>query len=191
MKITKKRVSESVLFNQRRKVRYEYLNSLGTMHGGDIYKIMDELAATVAEGHSGKACVTRWDEGCFIRPVLPADLLVFHAYINRSWKTSMDIGIQVHKVRFDENRRESLELIGIRNYVFVAVDRDGKTLRVSAVVPKTKEERTRFRMAQQRRRLRKQLAKLGDPPINPSTYSTMEFVLKHKKVVQKHPAFSK
>ena len=162
-----KRVQDSRLCQQVRKVRYEYLNSLGTMHGGDIYKIMDEVAACVAESHSGRPCVTRWDEGGYLRAVLPTDTLVIEGYITRTWKTSMEVGVQVYKVEWKEKTR-LLHLVAIRQYVFVALDRDAKPVPVSAVIPKTKLEKMRYRLAAKRRKLRLALGALQDPLLKKS-----------------------
>lgn len=160
--VAKRPVRDSALYLQTRKVRYEYLNSLGTMHGGDIYKIMDEVAACVAENHSGKPCVTRWDEGGYVRSVLPADTLVIEAYITRAWKTSMEIGVQVYKAEFRGHIR-LLHLVAIRQYVFVALNQNAEPIVVPGVVAKTGREKMRFRLAAKRRKLRLALGTLQDP----------------------------
>lgn len=156
---------ESALLNQRRKVRYEYLNSQGKMHGGNIYQIMDELAACIAESHAGVPALTRWDAGSFREQVTPSDTLMISGYITQAWQSSMDIAVQVYKVIRNSYGAEQLRLVAIRHYIFVALDSNGKQVEVPAVKPETAEEQERMRRAETRRQMFKIIEKLLEPPL--------------------------
>jgi len=155
---------DSALFNQRRRVRYEYLNALGKMHGGDIYKIMDELAASVAESHSGAPSLTRFDVGGFVEQVEPTNTLMFCAYITQAWQSSMDITVQAYKIIWHDGE-ELKKIVANRCYIFVALDSEGKPRKVPAVKPKTTEERERMVRAETRRQMLKIVEKLLEPPL--------------------------
>jgi acyl-CoA hydrolase len=155
---------ESALFNQRRKVRYEYLNSLGKMHGGNIYQIMDELAASVAESHSGTSALTRFDAGSFVEQVSPTDTLMLCAYITGAWKSSMDITVQAYKIIREENKERKI-LVANRTYIFVALTKEGKSEAVPILQPETAEEEERMKRAQHRRLYMKIVETLLEPPL--------------------------
>lgn len=159
-----KYVKDSALMNQRRRVRYEYLNALGKMHGGNIYTIMDELAATVAHDHSTAPCLTRFDVGGFFRQVEPIDTLVAYAYITKTWNSSMDIAVQVYKA-IKTQEGETLELVAARHYTFVALDDYGQPIAVPPIIPENEEEKERMTRAELRRKLQKELEQLFDPPV--------------------------
>lgn len=156
---------QSALLNQRRKVRYEYLNSQGKMQGGTIYQIMDELAACVAESHAGHPALTRFDAGSFLEQVNPSDTILLSAYITQAWQSSMDITVQAYKVIRVSNCRESLKLVAIRNYIFVALSENGQPVKVPALKPETKEERDKQIKAETRRQMFKIIESLLDEPI--------------------------
>lgn len=160
-----KHVSDSALLNQRRKVRYEHLNSAGKMHGGNMYIFMDELAASIAEAHAGGMSLTRMDVGGFRKQIGPSDSLALYGYLTDAGTSSMDITVQVYKITYTTDGKEKLVLVAQRNLVFVALDDEGRPTEVPKLVPETEVERDRMERARRRKELLKELETLMDPPL--------------------------
>jgi len=126
-------------------------NLLGTVHGGVIMKLVDDVAGAVAARHSGGSAVTAsMDEMAFLVPVRVGDLVHAHAQVNWAGRTSMEVGVRVVAERWNEAGVRPTQ--GATAYlVFVAVDSEGKPRTVPPVLPETAEDRQRFAEAQIRR----------------------------------------
>ena len=125
-------------------------NLLGSVHGGVVMKLVDDVAGLVANRHSGGPAVTvALDEMAFLVPVRVGDLLHAEARVNWAGRTSMELGVRVFAERWDQ--------IGPRHrvatayLVFVAVDADGEPRPVPQLVLETDEDGRRFREAEIRR----------------------------------------
>ena len=91
-----KSVSESAITDQVVEVFPNDLNPHGTLFGGRVMQIVDSLAAIVAKRHSGLVCVTLGiDSVRFLNPARRGDILVCKASVNRTWRTSMEVGVKV------------------------------------------------------------------------------------------------
>jgi acyl-CoA hydrolase len=96
-----KPVSESAIIDQVVEVFPDDLNSHGTLFGGRVLYLMDTLASIVAKRHSGNVCVTLGlDSVHFLNPARRGDILVFMASVNRTWTTSMEVGVRVEAEDF-------------------------------------------------------------------------------------------
>lgn len=151
-----KRVKDSAIENQTYKVFPNDLNSMGTVFGGLVMSIIDRVALVVAERHSGSPCVTiSVDSIHFLAPAQRGDTLLFSASVNRSWNSSMEIGVRV----CTENYRTREEHHILSAYLtFVALDDEGKPTKVPPIIAVTPKEKVRFEEAGERRTLRKQEA---------------------------------
>src|SRR4051812_49647749 len=70
-------------------------NLLGTVHGGVVMKLVDDVAGVVAQRHSGGPAVTAsMDEMAFLEPVRVGDLVRAEAQVNWAGKTSMEVGVR-------------------------------------------------------------------------------------------------
>lgn len=128
------------------------LNSKHTVFGGLVMGLCDRTALIVAERHSGRSCVTAAvDSLTFLAPAHTGETLVVKASVNRSWRSSMEIGVHVaaeNSFRGDRRHVVSAYL------TFVALDDEGKPTEVPPVLPKTAIERRRFVAADERRAAR-------------------------------------
>ena len=152
-KLNPKPVKNSAVDNHTYKVFPNDLNSYGTAFGGMIMAICDRTALVVAERHSKKTCVTASvDSMHFLRPAGQGDILLFSAAVNRTWTTSMEIGVKVVAEHYETGAKKH---ILSAYFTFIALDENKKPVEVPAVIPETRVEKQRFEEANDRRERRK------------------------------------
>ena len=128
------------------------LNSKYTVFGGLVMSLCDRTALIVAERHSGKTCVTAAvDSLNFLAPARAGDTLVVKAAVNRSWRSSMEIG--VHVAAEDSFSGDTRHVVSAY-LTFVALDEAGKPASVPAVTPESDVEIKRYEQAGERRSIR-------------------------------------
>ena len=111
----------------------------------------------VAERHSGHVCVTASvDSVHFLAPAKAGETLIVQAACNRSWTSSMEIGV---KVSAENTFTRELRHIVSAYLTFVALDEHGKPQVVPALLPETPHEHSRFAEAEMRREARLATAK--------------------------------
>ena len=154
-----KSVSASAVIDQVIEVFPNDLNPHGTLFGGRVLQIVDTLAAIVAKRHSGVLCVTLGiDSVRFLNPARRGDILVCMASVNRTWRTSMEVGVKV--IAEDFRSLDQKEIL-TAYFTFVAVDDDHKPTSVIPVLPETERQIQRFKEAEIRRRHRLDVANGG------------------------------
>ncbi|NGX45044.1 MAG: putative acyl-CoA thioester hydrolase [Chlamydiae bacterium] len=140
--------------DQRAVVFPNDLNSYGTLFGGRLLEQADWVCAIVAKRHSGKVCVTlAIDSVKFLEPAKSGDILIYRAAINRTWNTSMEIGIIVFA---EDYRTHNERHIFTAYFTFVALDEKLKPSKVPAIISETPDEKRRFAEAEARRMRRLQ-----------------------------------
>ncbi|THU05511.1 acyl-CoA thioesterase [Lampropedia puyangensis] len=130
-------------------------NFSGNVHGGQILKLLDEVAYACASRYAGTYAVTMSvDQVVFRQPIHVGELVTFLASVNYAGRTSMEIGIKV----VTENVRErSVRHTNSCFFTMVAMGDDGKPTPVPTLSPQTPDEVRRYHQAQQRRQLRQEL----------------------------------
>ena len=132
------------------------LNAYGTVFGGLIMSTLDRLALVVAERHSGETCVTASvDSIHFLSPAAKGDVLLFRAAINRSWRSSMEIGVRVLS---ENSKTKETKHIASAYFTFVAIGENLRPVEVPKVIPETDKEKRRYEEAERRRARRKEEA---------------------------------
>ena len=79
----------------------------GNVHGGAILKLLDQAAYACAARYSGRYCVTlSLDHVLFKQAIKVGELVTFHACVNYTGRTSMEIGLHVvsENIRSGEQR---------------------------------------------------------------------------------------
>lgn len=126
-------------------------NLLGTVHGGAVMKLVDDVAGAVAQRHSGGPAVTAaMDEMVFVQPVRVGDLVHAHAQVNWAGRTSMEVGVRVLAEPWNQAGVPP-QRVATAYLVFVALDAAGRPREVPPVLPETAEDQRRFREAEIRR----------------------------------------
>ncbi|MGE5611804.1 MAG: acyl-CoA thioesterase [Bacillota bacterium] len=147
-----KHVSESAIHDQTAVVFPNDLNAFGTLFGGRVLEIADQVAAVVAHRHSGRECVTLGlDSVRFLAPARRGDILVFQAAVNRVWRTSMEVGVKSFVENYKTLKRTH---IFSAYFTFVALDENLKPVEIVPVIPGTEQERRRYLEADERRKRR-------------------------------------
>jgi len=124
-------------------------NTLGNLLGGRLMHFIDLTAAMAAYRHSRTYIVTAaMDHIDFVRPVHLGDLVTLKSSVNRAFSSSMEVGVKV----WAENTQTGEALHVASAYlVFVAIDKNGKPVRVPQLIPETANEQRRFADALLRR----------------------------------------
>ena len=128
-------------------------NPLGKLLGGQVMHLVDMAAAIAAHRHSNSYVVTASvDYIDFRNPVNLGEIVNLQAQVNRVFRTSMEVGVEV----YSENAMTGERKHTTTAYVtFVAIDEHtGKPRLVPPLMLKTAAERRRFREAAQRRKTR-------------------------------------
>jgi len=127
-------------------------NLLGNILGGRVMHLIDVAGAIAAHRHCHRPVVTAsLDHMDFLSPVRVGDLIILEARLNRTFHTSMEVGVDV----FSED-----SAAGVRKHTtsalltYVALGETGNPVPVPPLIVKTPEERRRFQEAGERREAR-------------------------------------
>jgi len=130
-------------------------NFAGNVHGGLLLKYLDQVAYT---------CATRWartyavtlsvDRVVFREPIHVGELVTFQASVNRTGRTSMEIGV---RVTTQDLVRQIVRHTNSCYFTMVAVGPDGRPVEVPPWQPRSAEERRRHEAADRRRELRREI----------------------------------
>lgn len=127
-------------------------NPLGGLLGGRLMHWIDLAGALAAHRHSHSYVVTAAiDHLDFLVSAHVGDLVVFQSSVNRVFRTSMEVGVKVLIENYISSERKHVSSAYL---TFVAIDRQGRKLQVSPVLPESADERRRFEDAGRRRDLR-------------------------------------
>ena len=124
-------------------------NTLGNLLGGRLMHFIDLTGAMAAYRHSRTNVVTAaMDHIDFIRPVHLGDLVTLRSSVNRAFTSSMEVGV---KVWAEKTRTGSIVHVASAYLVFVAIDNEGRRVRIPEAIPETADEQRRYEGALRRR----------------------------------------
>jgi acyl-CoA hydrolase len=125
-------------------------NMLGNLLGGRLMHWIDIAGALAASRHSNNIAVTaEVDNLQFHLPVKLGDIVRLKASVNRTFRTSMEVGVrvEVEKIKTGETYHSNSAYL-----TFVNVDSETKKpIIVPKIIPETDEEKRRFQQAMKRR----------------------------------------
>jgi len=132
-------------------------NPLGNILGGKVMHLIDIAGAIAAHRHSRSVVVTASvDSLDFLHPIRVGQLVILKAQVTRAFHTSMEVEVKVYLEDYltGERRQTSSAFM-----TYVALDRAGQPKPVPPLIPRTAEEKRRYREALERRRHRLALAR--------------------------------
>ena len=145
-----KRLSMTVLMTP------DKANFSGNVHGGEMLKMLDEVAYACGSRFCGHYVVTLCvDQVVFREPVRIGELVTFLAQVNFTGRTSMEIGV---KVVAEDITGRSCRHTNSCYFTMVAVE-DGKSVPVGDVKIETVEDKARWEAAKARRDFRREVEK--------------------------------
>lgn len=138
---------------QAQLLMYEHLNHQSRLFGGRIMEWIDIVAGVVARRHSGRnvttACIDQLD---FLGPAYLGDIIELDGRITYAGRTSMEVRVDA----WVESAGGEKKLINRAYLVMVALDGEGKPVKVPALITETDEEKAEFEAGKRRKELRKQ-----------------------------------
>lgn len=128
-------------------------NMLGNLLGGRLMHWIDIAAALAAAKHCNNVAVTaEVDKLRFKLPIKLGDIVYLKASVNRTFKTSMEVGVKVEVENIQTGERKHANSAYL---TFVNLDKHtGKPIPVPEIIPETPEEKRRFEEALLRRNKR-------------------------------------
>ncbi|WP_416190340.1 acyl-CoA thioesterase [Neisseria sp. CCUG17229] len=133
-------------------------NFSGNVHGGDLLRLLDQVAYSCASRYSGYYCVTlSCDRVLFKEPIHIGELVTFYASVNYTGRTSMEIGICVEAQNI---RTGAIRHTNSCYFTMVAVE-NGKTVEIPQLEVKTELQRCRWEKAKKRKEMSLQSSKIS------------------------------
>ena len=130
-------------------------NFAGNVHGGEMMKLLDEVAFACASRYSGEYCVTlAVDQVVFKQPVHVGELVTFLAKVNFTGRTSMEVGI---KVIAEDIKARTCRHTNSCYFTMVALSEDGQPVPVPAVKLETTADHHHYEAAKRRRAFRREI----------------------------------
>src|ERR1019366_2351171 len=131
-------------------------NPLGNLLGGRVMHLIDITGAISAHRHARSQVVTvAVDNLDFLYPIRVGEHVVLRAHMTRAFRTSMEVEVRVYREDCLTGERQQTSSAFV---TYVALDCTGKPQEVPPLIPRTKEEKRRYREALDRRRRRLALA---------------------------------
>ncbi|GIJ94564.1 acyl-CoA thioesterase [Capnocytophaga stomatis] len=126
-------------------------NHLHHMFGGELLARMDRAASIAAQRHSHNLAVTASvNHVAFNHSIQLGSIVTVEASISRAFSTSMEVYLDVWvEDHITGERIKANEAI----YTFVAVDENGRPVKVPEIQPETELEKVRYEGALRRRQL--------------------------------------
>ncbi|TLD80536.1 acyl-CoA thioesterase [Helicobacter sp. MIT 05-5293] len=132
-------------------------NFSGVMHGGELMRLLDQVAYACATRYCGCGVVTIGvDDVVFKHPIPIGSLVIFLARINYVGSTSCEVGI---KVISEDIKNRFVTHCNSCYFTMVAIDPTGKKVKIPPLEPTTEDEIRRFEAAKKRKEFKKELKK--------------------------------
>ena len=124
-------------------------NFSGNVHGGNLLKLLDQVAYACASRYAGQYVVTlSVDQVTFKQPIHVGELVTFLASVNMVGKSSMEIGV---KVVAEDVRSGIVRHTNSCYFTMVAVDQQHKPIAIEPLEPETEITRRREMDARSRK----------------------------------------
>ncbi len=126
-------------------------NFNGNAHGGQILKLLDEVAYACASRYCGEYVVTlSVDKVFFKQPIPVGSLVTFLANVNYTGNTSMEVGI---KVITEDIRKQTVTHTNTCYFTMVAVDEEGRPVKVPKLELQSDDDKRRYHNGKKRKEM--------------------------------------
>jgi acyl-CoA hydrolase len=130
----------------------EDANGRGNVHGGTLMKLADTAGGVCAIRHARRPLVTAVvDSMTFEQPVYVGDLVVLHACVTWTGRTSLEAEVTIAA---EDLVSGVVRHISTAYFVYVATDEHGRPTPVPPVEVRTDQQRRRWQEAERRRDVR-------------------------------------
>lgn len=127
-------------------------NFSGVMHGGELMRILDRVAYACATRYCGCGVVTIGVDGMIFKNPIPiGSLVIFLASVNYVGSSSCEVGI---KVISEDIKNHFVTHTNSCYFTMVAMDSNGKKVKIPPFTPTTPAEKRRFEAAKKRKAFR-------------------------------------
>ncbi len=131
----------------------EELNEHGTLHGGHVFRHIDNAAGIVAQRHARSLVVTRKvDSIDFLAPIYSGQPMILKASLHLVGRSSMEIGVRVET---ENPLTGDITHAATCFMTYVAIDENDRPIDVPALILETDDEYRRQAAAKARREQRK------------------------------------
>lgn len=130
-----------------------HANHYGSVHGGTILRLIDDVAFVVATRHARKNVVmASMDHISFDHPVNIGDIVTLRGRLSYVGHSSMDVEVEIETEELKEGR---VLKVGSAYITMVALDDEGKASGVPGLILKTSREKLKSKeiLARRKRRL--------------------------------------
>ncbi len=125
-----------------------YANVQGSIHGGELMKIMDNIAGIAAFKHAkGMVVTARVDEIVFHKPVNIGNIVTCIAQLAYVGRSSMEIMVNVVVHDVENYSQPETALTAFFTMVHLV---DGKPTKVPQLVPTSKEEEELYKLGEKK-----------------------------------------
>ena len=132
-------------------------NFKGRVHGGDLLKLLDQVAYACASRYCGQYVVTlSVDSVTFKYPIEVGSLVTFLASVNYTGNSSLEVGI---KVIAEDIHKRTVMHTNSAYFSMVCVDSNGKPAKDPPLELRTPADQRRFEEAKKRKEARLSLSK--------------------------------
>ena len=137
-------------------IRPDHLNGFNRLFGGILMQWIDEVAAVVAQRHSGANVTTASvDNLTFLKGAYQNDMVIIKGKVTWVGNTSMEICVDTYVESLNGERTR----INNAHFMMVALDEHNKPAQVPRLVLQTEDERLAWAHGEERRRIRNQRRK--------------------------------
>lgn len=127
-------------------------NFLGNLLAGKLMHWIDVAGSMAAYRHNNSGVATiAVDSMDFRRPIHKGNVVTLKAKVTWTGNTSMEVRIDVYGENYFTGQKE---LTNVARLIFVALDDNGEKIEVTKLKPQTEEEKTEYKAAEKRRKLR-------------------------------------
>lgn len=131
-------------------IRSQYINGYGRLFGGQLMQWIDELAGIVSRRHSGMGVTTAAiDNLNFKAAAYQNDMVVLEGRITYVGSTSMEVRVDTYIEDASGMRR----CINRAYIVMVAIDEEGRPMKVPGLKIETEEQRAEWQGGEKRYQL--------------------------------------